>query len=173
MTQLWQLMTHRRLLPDDVSPPLHRRGIRRAVVVGVPGSGKTTFARSLATLLAVPHVELDAIHWSTGNWVELPLTEFRRQVALAAASDSWVVDGNYGKVRDLVWSQADTIIWLDLSLALCVLRLLWRTLPRAWKREVLGAATRRASECRLPPATPSSSTRCARTGDARCNTPPC
>ena len=137
MTGHWQLLTHRSFLADDDPPPVQRRSIRRAVVIGASGSGKTTLARRLAAAVAVPHIELDAIHWSTGNWVELPLAEFRRQVALAVAADAWVVDGNYSKVRDIVWSRADTIIWLDYPLPLSLWRLFWRTLRRAWRREVL------------------------------------
>ena len=62
----------------------------------------------------VPHVELDAIHWLPG-WVEQDPAEFRAGVSQAIAGPRWVVDGNYTRVRDLVWSRATTIIWLNYS----------------------------------------------------------
>lgn len=61
---------------------------RRIVVVGNTGSGKTTLAGQLATLLGVPHVELDALHWWEPNWVPPPVEEFRARVAAALAAGS-------------------------------------------------------------------------------------
>jgi hypothetical protein len=43
--------------------------------------------------------------------------EFRRIIAARAATGGWVIDGNYGRVRDLVWARADTVVWLDLPSA--------------------------------------------------------
>jgi adenylate kinase family enzyme len=106
------------------------------VVVGVTGSGKTTVAGQLAGWLHVPHVELDALHWQPG-WVMTELDEFRNQVSQALAGPGWVVDGNYGKVRDLVWPHADTLVWLDYSLPVIFWQLARRTWARVIQREVL------------------------------------
>jgi len=111
-------------------------GFQRVVVVGVTGAGKTTFARQLAGRLNCPHIEMDAIHWLP-NWEERPVVEFREQLAVALSGDSWVVDGNYSKARDLVWSRADTVIWLDYPLVLILWRLLRRTIRRVITREEL------------------------------------
>lgn len=110
--------------------------MKRIVVVGTTGSGKTTLARRLAAWLSAPHIELDAIHWQP-NWEQAPLEILRQQVAEAVSADSWVVDGNYGKVRDLIWPRADTLIWLDYPLYTIFWRLFWRTIQRAWTREDL------------------------------------
>ncbi|MDQ6673093.1 MAG: AAA family ATPase [Chloroflexota bacterium] len=103
--------------------------MRRVVVVGVTGAGKTTFASALAARLGVAHIELDALHWEP-NWVMAELEVFRDRVARAVAADRWVADGNYAKARDLVWSRADTLVWLDYSFALTFTRLVRRTLVR-------------------------------------------
>jgi len=103
--------------------------VRRIVVVGVTGAGKTTLARTLAASLHVPHIELDALHWEP-NWVMAELDVFRDRVARVVAAERWVVDGNYSKARDLVWSRADTLVWLDYSFGLTFARLLRRTLAR-------------------------------------------
>jgi adenylate kinase family enzyme len=115
-------------------PPLRRP--ERVAVIGLTGTGKTTFAAALAHKLGVPHVELDALHWEP-NWVMAELDVFRARVERAVAGDRWVVDGNYSKVRDLVWSRADTVVWLDYSFALTFARLLRRTLARVISGEEL------------------------------------
>ena len=100
----------------------------RISVRGTSGSGKTTFAGELARRLAVPHIELDALHHGP-NWSEPTLEEFRERVAPLLAREGWVIDGNYeGKLGDLVTREADTVVWLDLPLRL--------VLPRLWRRTV-------------------------------------
>jgi adenylate kinase family enzyme len=110
--------------------------VRRVSVVGTSGSGKSTVARQLADILGVPHLELDAVHHQPG-WEPLPTDEFRRIVAARAAGDCWVIDGNYGRVRDLVWARADTVVWLDLPKRTVMRQVIWRTLRRvALRREL-------------------------------------
>ena len=108
----------------------------RIVVVGTTGSGKTTLAGELAQRLEVPHVELDALHWEP-HWVEAPIEIFRKRVAHAVSGEAWVTDGNYSAVRDIVWSCADTIVWLDYSLPTILYRLARRTFRRIFTREEL------------------------------------
>jgi adenylate kinase family enzyme len=115
--------------------------VRRVVVLGVSGAGKTTFAAALARKLGVPHIELDALHWEP-NWVMAELDTFRDRVARAVAADEWVVDGNYAKARDLVWSRADTVVWLDYSFALSFMRLVRRTVARVSTGEELYSGNR-------------------------------
>jgi adenylate kinase family enzyme len=110
--------------------------VRRVSVVGTSGSGKSTLARELADILGVPHLELDAVHHQPG-WAPLPTDEFRRIIAARAAADGWVIDGNYGRVRDLVWARADTVVWLDLPKRTVMRQVVWRTLRRvALRREL-------------------------------------
>ena len=108
--------------------------LQRISVVGTSGSGKTTLARQLSQLLAIPHVELDALHWEP-NWTEVPTAIFQDRVAKALSCNTWVVDGNYSPVRDIVWGRADTVVWLDYSLPVIMGRLLWRTLRRSITQE--------------------------------------
>ncbi|MBM3129626.1 MAG: adenylate kinase [Chloroflexi bacterium] len=114
---------------------LHPSG-KRIVVVGATGSGKTTLAREIARRLDYPHIETDALHWEP-NWTEAPREIFRARVDAALRGDCWVIDGNYGKVRDLVWARADTLVWMDYALPVIFWRLGWRTLKRIVTRETL------------------------------------
>jgi adenylate kinase family enzyme len=98
-------------------------------------------ARRLARLLGLPHVELDALHWGP-NWTLPSIPVFRGRVAQALSGDRWVVDGNYGRARDIVWSRADTVVWLDYALPVIMGRLLWRTLQRVLTREELWSGNR-------------------------------
>jgi adenylate kinase family enzyme len=109
---------------------------QRIHVVGTTGSGKTTTASHVAARLEVTHVELDALHWQP-NWTEAPLHVFRQRTQEALSGDAWVVDGNYSKVRDIVWARADTIVWLDYPLPLILWQLAVRTFRRVFLREEL------------------------------------
>ena len=104
--------------------------MRRIVVVGGPGSGKTTVAAALATALGVPHVELDALWWEPG-WTPATAALFESRVRHAIAGDAWVVDGNYlDEGGRAVWRAADTLVWLDLPRRTCIVRVVRRSASR-------------------------------------------
>ena len=105
-------------------------------MVGNSGSGKTTLAGSLAAALGLPHLELDAVFHQRG-WQPLDRTIFRERVDEFTLAPGWVVDGNYSAVRDIVWSRADTVIWLDLPRWRVMRRVIGRTLRRMATRAEL------------------------------------
>jgi adenylate kinase family enzyme len=115
---------------------LSSTAVRRVSVVGTSGVGKSTFTSSLARGLGCPFLELDSV-FHQADWVPLALDSFRAQVADFAAGERWVIDGNYSKVRDLVWARADTVVWLDLPRRVVMRRLVWRTLRRVAGRAEL------------------------------------
>ena len=117
-------------------PRSHQLSYQRISVVGTIGSGKTTFARKTSKLLDAPHIELDALHWEP-NWVEAPNDLFRERVKQSIQGDTWVADGNYHQVRDIVWSRADTVVWLDYPFRTIIARLTKRTLRRIRTHEQL------------------------------------
>ena len=114
---------------------------RRINVVGTSGSGKTTVARAIATRLGLPHIEMDALFWKP-NWGETPDSELFPRVDEKTNLPGWVLDGNYSRVRDIVWPKADTIVWLDYSFARVFSQLLWRTIHRAVTREPMWGGCR-------------------------------
>lgn len=111
--------------------------VRRVVVVGTSGAGKTRLAKRLAAELGVPHVELDALYNGPG-WRPREAEDFRRAVERATAGEGWVVDGNYRLlVQDIVTERADTLVWLDLSRPVVMWQILARTLGRLLLRREL------------------------------------
>jgi adenylate kinase family enzyme len=120
------------------------------VVVGATGAGKSTLAQRLATRLGVDYVELDALFWEPG-WTQAAPEVFRDRVDRATAAPGWVVAGNYGRVRDLLWGRAQALVWLDYSLPRVFGRLTVRTVQRAMTREVLWNGNREylLEHCRI------------------------
>lgn len=115
--------------------------LRRVIVVGTSGSGKTTFARRLAEILDVPHFELDQLHWGP-NWTPKDMAEFRQLTEAAVTGERWVIDGNYEVIRDIVWPRAATIIWLNYPFVTVFWRVLRRTIGRVVGRQELFSGNR-------------------------------
>ena len=114
---------------------------QRYVVVGTSGSGKSTFARKLASIIGGSHVELDALHWAA-NWTPRTAPEFEAGVTARITGERWVADGNYSVVRHLVWARATDIVWLNFSRTVVFSRVIRRTLRRGVTREELWSGNR-------------------------------
>jgi adenylate kinase family enzyme len=99
--------------------------MKRMLVIGSGGSGKSTFARRLGELLGIEVVHLDVEHWLPG-WTEPPKEEWRRRVEELLRGDEWVIDGNYSGTLETRLAACDTVVFIDLPRALCV----WRVLKR-------------------------------------------
>lgn len=110
--------------------------VKRYVIVGTTSSGKSTLAKALAEKIDAHFIDLDYLHWEP-NWVEAPDEVFRERVKEAIRAESWVVAGNYRVTRDLIWSQAQTVIWLDYPFLTVFWRLLTRTFHRVVTKEKL------------------------------------
>ncbi len=108
--------------------------MERINITGTSCSGKTTLSRAVSQRLGMPHVELDALFWGP-DWTPVPADTFRARVAEAVAGDRWVADGGYSPIRDLTWSRADTLVWLDYPMPTVLRRWAGRTLARLRSRE--------------------------------------
>jgi adenylate kinase family enzyme len=102
--------------------------MKKILVIGSGGSGKSTFARRLGARLSLEVIHLDAHHWRAG-WVAPPKDEWRRQVEELTRRESWVMDGNFSGTLDVRMAACDTVVFLDLPRAVC----LWRVVKRRLK----------------------------------------
>ncbi|MBV9957017.1 MAG: DNA topology modulation protein [Acidobacteria bacterium] len=101
--------------------------MRRVLVIGSGGAGKSTLAARLGALLKLEVLHLDQLYWQPG-WVEMPKAEWRKTVEALVTREAWIMDGNYSGTLDLRFAACETVIFLDLSRWLC----LWRVLKRAF-----------------------------------------
>jgi adenylate kinase family enzyme len=100
--------------------------MKKVLVIGSGGAGKSTLARDLGTLLNIDVIHLDALYWHPG-WIETPRAEWRKLIEELLRRDAWIIDGNYSNTFDLRLEACDTVIFLDIARVIC----LWRVLKRA------------------------------------------
>lgn len=99
--------------------------MRRVIVIGSGGAGKSTFARRLAACTGLPLIHLDALYWKAG-WVEPAKEEWAATVERLVAGERWVMDGNYGGTLDRRFAACDTVVFLDLPRTVCLRRVVGR-----------------------------------------------
>lgn len=87
--------------------------MKRVVILGIPGAGKSTFARELGEKLDLPVYHLDRYFWRPG-WKASSQDEFDQTLRELMTRDDWIMDGNYRRTIPLRLERADTAIHLDL-----------------------------------------------------------
>jgi adenylate kinase family enzyme len=101
------------------------REMRKILVIGSCGAGKSVFATRMAQRTGLPLIHLDAVYWSPG-WIKTPKQAWARTVDGLLARDAWVMDGNYAGTMDRRLAACDTAVFLDLPRTVC----LWRAVKR-------------------------------------------
>ena len=93
--------------------------MKRIIVIGCPGSGKSTFARALQRKLNIPLQHLDMIYWrADGSFISKE--ELKDRLLEIMANDEWIIDGNYGSTIELRLRACDTVVFLDYPLQVCL-----------------------------------------------------
>ncbi|WP_329118903.1 AAA family ATPase [Streptomyces sp. NBC_01465] len=121
--------------------------MKRVLVVGSTGAGKSTLARELSRRLGLEFHEMDALHFIGPGWQANP--DLLAQVTrIVDGPDGWVFDSiGQPVVRDLLWERADTVVWLDYRRSVVLWRVLRRSLRRTLLRErVFGGNRERVVE---------------------------
>ena len=93
--------------------------MNKVIVIGCPGSGKTTFAEKLNKLTGLPLYYLDAI-WHKPDKTHIPREEFDRRISEIFATPVWIIDGNYNRTIETRLQQCDTVFLFDLPAEVCI-----------------------------------------------------
>ena len=93
--------------------------MKKVIVIGCPGSGKTTFAEKLNKLTGLPLYYLDAI-WHKPDKTHIPREEFDQRISEIFATPEWIIDGNYSRTIEMRLKECDTVFLFDLPTEVCL-----------------------------------------------------
>lgn len=99
--------------------------MKRIVIIGSGGAGKSTLAKKLGEILQIEVLHLDKLYWQP-NWEKPPKEEWQKIVAEILKKDSWIMDGNFGGTMEMRLEACDTAIFLDFPRSVCLYRILKR-----------------------------------------------
>lgn len=99
--------------------------MKRVLVFGNGGSGKSTLSVTLGDLLHLPVIHLDKYFWQP-NWIATPVDDWDIIVESFSDSEEWIIDGNYSRTMNTRIQRADLIIFLDMPNMLCLYRIFKR-----------------------------------------------
>lgn len=93
--------------------------MKKVIVIGCPGSGKSTFARALAEKTGLPLYYLDMMYWNADR-TTAPRELFLQRLETALSKDEWIIDGNFGSTMEWRMSLCDTVFFLDYPVDVCL-----------------------------------------------------
>ena len=93
--------------------------MKKIIVIGCPGSGKSTFSRALHKNTGIPLYHLDMMYWNADK-TTVNKHVFWERLWAVLGKDEWIIDGNYASTMEQRMSVCDTVIFLDYSLDICL-----------------------------------------------------
>ncbi len=93
--------------------------MKKIMIIGCPGSGKSTFARALAEKTGLPLYYLDMMYWNSDRTTK-PKEEFRAALRETVKLPEWIIDGNYGSTLEIRMEACDTVFFLDYPPEVCL-----------------------------------------------------
>lgn len=93
--------------------------MKKVLIIGCPGSGKSYFSRELAEATGLPLYHIDKIRWRT-DWTLMPREQFLPILKEIMETDEWIIDGNYLNSMELRLGYADTVFYFDLATEECL-----------------------------------------------------
>lgn len=102
--------------------------MRKVIIIGNAGSGKTTFAKKLHQKTKLPLVHLDKVYW-IGEWEHISREEFDAELQKELEKEQWIIDGNYDRTISHRLKYCDTVFYFELPRIVC----LWGSTQRVFK----------------------------------------
>ena len=93
--------------------------MNRIMVIGCPGSGKSTFSKALHEITDIPLYHLDMMYWNADR-TTVDKAVFRKKLSGTIQKSQWIIDGNYGSTIELRLQACDTVIFLDYPVDVCL-----------------------------------------------------
>ena len=93
--------------------------MKKVIVIGCPGSGKTTFSEKLQKQTGLPLYYLDAI-WHKPDKTHIPREEFDQRISEIFVTPEWIIDGNYNRTIEMRLKECDTVFLFDLPTEVCL-----------------------------------------------------
>ena len=93
--------------------------MQKVIVIGCPGSGKSTFSKALHDATGLPLYHLDMMYWNADG-TKVPKYTFMERLHQTLEKESWIIDGNYGSTMELRMQFCDTVFFLDYPLDICI-----------------------------------------------------
>ena len=93
--------------------------MKKVIVIGCPGSGKSTVSRALHNKTGIPLYHLDMMYWNADK-TTVEKSVFLKRLSDVLEKDEWIIDGNYSSTMELRMAACDTVIFLDYPLNVCL-----------------------------------------------------
>ena len=93
--------------------------MKKIIVIGCPGSGKSTVSRALHNKTSLPLYHLDMMYWNADK-TTVENSVFLERLSTVLKKDEWIIDGNYGSTMEMRMAACDTVIFLDYPLEVCL-----------------------------------------------------
>lgn len=93
--------------------------MKKILVIGCPGAGKSRFAAALRDKIGLPLYHLDMI-WHKPDKTNISREEFDSRLYDILKQDQWIIDGNYARTLEMRLKECDTVFLLDYPLEVCL-----------------------------------------------------
>lgn len=93
--------------------------MKKVIVIGCPGSGKSVFSKELRKITGIPLVHLDMLYWNADG-TTVPKEVFLERLMSAVSGDEWIIDGNYASTMEMRIDLCDTVFFLDYPTEVCL-----------------------------------------------------
>ena len=93
--------------------------MKKIMIIGCPGSGKSTLSRALHEKTGIPLYHLDRMFWNADR-TTVEKQVFMERLKNAMEQDEWIIDGNYGSTIELRLAACDTVFFLDYPVEVCL-----------------------------------------------------